>query len=78
MVIPQEKRNRLGEPHNYPSLFFGDKAAMKSRESKKKKKSMIFVNRGDEGQRSGILPSEVETPDSYRGVSSSIGLSLFR
>lgn len=75
MVIPQEQRNRLGEPHNYPSLFFGDKAAMKSRESKK---SMIFVNHRDGGQRSGILASEVETPDSYRGVSLSIGLSLFR
>lgn len=75
MVILKEKRNRLGEPHNYPSLFFGDKAAMEGRGSKK---IMIFVNHRDGGQSSGVLASEVETPDSYRGFSSSISVSLFR
>lgn len=33
VVIPQEKRNRLGKPQNYHSLLIGDKAVMEGRES---------------------------------------------
>lgn len=75
MVIPQKKRNGLGEPHNYPSLFLEISLQWKVGESKT---SMIFINHRDRGQSSQVLASEVETPDSYRGVSSSIGVFLFR